>query len=134
MSKPGILDRPPRQEAGPRCPWMALYWEWNHPGRHAVTLPPAQLGASGRWFGSTLVGAWTFTIRAMASAGSAEYGPGDSVGTFTQLLDRHGTLWLAGTENRQVSIRRFDDVSSTLSEPTISPLAIQDCTLFLGAF
>jgi len=90
---------------------------------------------SGRWFGQHFGWRLIFTPterwQAQALPNTV---PGDSVGTFTQLLDRHGTLWLAGTENRQVSIRRFDDVSSTLSEPTISPLAIQDCTLFLGAF
>lgn len=53
--------------------------------------------------------------------------------TSTQILDHSGTLWIAGTNgNSELVMRRWDDSTSTMSEPIRSRLALQTCTVFLG--
>jgi hypothetical protein len=90
---------------------------------------------SGRWLGQHFSWLLQFTPterwKAQALPNTI---PGNSVGTYTQLMDRVGTVWLAGTANRQVSIRLYDPAFTPLSEPMISPLSVQDCGLFLDTY
>jgi hypothetical protein len=88
---------------------------------------------SGSWAGQHFSWWLLFTpTERWKSQALADTVPASSSGQFDQLLDRYGTLWMAGTANQQVTVRRYSDETSTLSQPNLSPLSVLDCDLMLS--